>query len=126
MRGVFFALMLVLGLSGAAFAQPLGLDVRMARVEPDELTGQPVLKIRLSPAGQAAFFAFTSQHVGQVVDLVVDGRVLTSPVVSSPIDSEWVVVTGGFTTSELKALAETVNRDSGAVTVRVAKVKQAS
>ncbi|WP_210168346.1 SecDF P1 head subdomain-containing protein [Devosia sp. Root685] len=119
------ALLLVFGLSGSAYAQPLALDVLRADVAPDDMTGQPVLKIRLSPEGQAVFSEFTTQHVGQAVDLLVDGQVVTSPVVSTPIYSEWIIVTGGFTTSELEALAETVNRGIGAVTLRVAKVKQA-
>ncbi|KRA98103.1 hypothetical protein ASD83_13700 [Devosia sp. Root685] len=125
MRAVFLALLLVFGLSGSAYAQPLALDVLRADVAPDDMTGQPVLKIRLSPEGQAVFSEFTTQHVGQAVDLLVDGQVVTSPVVSTPIYSEWIIVTGGFTTSELEALAETVNRGIGAVTLRVAKVKQA-
>lgn len=126
MRAALFALLLVFGLSSAAFAQTLVLDVRVANVAPDELTGQPVLKLRLSPAGQAAFSEFTAQHVGQAVDLLVEGRVLTSPVVNAPIYSEWVTVTGSFTTNELKALAETVNAGAGAVTVRAAKAKRGS
>ena len=125
MRAAFLALLLVFGLSGSAYAQPLALDVLRADVAPDDMTGQPVLKIRLSPEGQAVFSEFTTQHVGQAVDLLVDGQVVTSPVVSTPIYSEWIIVTGGFTTSELEALAETVNRGIGAVTLRVAKVKQA-
>lgn len=126
MKSLLAALLLLVGASGVVHAaSALALDVRGASVAPDELTGQPVLKIRLSPEGQEAFAEYTTQHVGRTLDLLVDDEVLTSPTVMAPIYSEWVVVTGTFTTGELEALAEAINGGTGAVTVRVAKIKQA-
>ena len=101
----------------------LALDVRSASVGLDEATGQPVLKISLSPDGAKTFSAFTIEHVGEAVDILVSGKVVTSPRLNTPIYSDWVIVTGSFTSSELKAMADEINRGIADVTLRGEKNK---
>jgi len=101
----------------------MALDVRSASVGFDDATGQPALKISLSPDGAKAFGDFTVEHVGEVIDILVAGDVVTSPKLMSPIHSDWILVTGPFTATELEAIAEAINRGSSAVTLRGEKNK---
>lgn len=101
------------------------LDVRSASVGFDDVTGQPALKISLSPEGAEVFADFTVEHVGETVDILVSGAVVTSPRVMSPIHSDWIIVTGAFMGSELDAMAEEINRGRASVTLRGPKNKSA-
>jgi preprotein translocase subunit SecD len=101
------------------------LDVRSASVAPDDMTGQPALKISLSPDGAKAFGDFTGEHVGETIDILVDGAVVTSPRLMTPIHSDWIIVTGPFSGTELDAMADAINRGRSAVTVRGEKTKSA-
>ena len=122
---------LVAFLIGTAFAAPalaqhtMALDVRWASVAPDDMTGQPVLKISLSPDGAKAFGDFTVEHVGEVIDVLVDGAVVTSPRLNTPIHSDWVIITGPFSGTELETMADAINRGRSAVTLRGEKTKSA-
>lgn len=107
-----------------AFAQhTMALDVRSASVGADEMTGQPALKISLSPEGAVVFGDFTAEHVGETIDVLVSGEVVTSPRIMSPIHSDWIIVTGPFSGSELDAMADDINRGRAAVTLRGPKNK---
>jgi len=95
------------------------LDVSRAYVSPDEMSGLAAIKIVLSKDAQAAFAAFTAEHAGQRTDMLVDGVVVTSPVIQTVIDSEWLVLNGDFTMSEAEAMAERLNEASSHIAVRL-------
>jgi len=66
----------VLGLllsSVPAFAEPLTLEVTDAEIAYDPRTSQPLVTFRMSEASRKAFAEFTAQHVGEKIDLRVDG-----------------------------------------------------
>lgn len=104
----------------------VALDVRSASVVLDEATGQPVLTISLSPDGAKSFSAFTIGHVEEVVDILVSGKVVTSPRLNAPIYSDQIIVTGPFTSSELEAMADEINRGIADVTMRGEKNKSSN
>lgn len=127
MRPIFAALALLLALAGPVFAQARAvLQVMSASVDHDDQTGQPALKISLTRDGQAALAEFTGRHVDQMVDVLVDGEIVTSPWIRSPIYSDWIIVTGAFSGSELDAMAELINRGNGEVVLRARKDKAGS
>jgi preprotein translocase subunit SecD len=99
------------------------LDVRFASVGFDEATGQPSLKIRLSPDGAREFGDFTEEHVGETIDIVVAGDVVASPHLMSPIHSDWIIVTGSIGVTDLEAMADEINRGNESVTLRGEKQK---
>lgn len=126
MRAFLFALLLFVAAAIPTVAQSVAVDVLSTSVGTDEQTGQPALKIRMSDEGQKIFSAFTEQHVGKTIDVLVDGVVVTSPMLNTPIHSEWIIITGPFVMSELEAMSEIINRTEGAVTLRPAKIKSGS
>ena len=124
MRRLIFASLACLAFAGTpstlAWAQEaVPLDVARAYAAPDEMSGLPAIKIILSRDGQAAFAAFTAEHVGQRTDMLVDGVVVTSPVIQTPIHSKWLVLSGDFSMPEAEAMAERLNDASSHVAVRL-------
>ena len=51
----------------------------------NDTPGVPALTIKLSAVASEALAAFTTQHIGEYLVLVLDGRVLAAPIVDSPI-----------------------------------------
>ncbi|WP_140048963.1 SecDF P1 head subdomain-containing protein [Devosia lucknowensis] len=123
MKSILAAVAL-LALAAPAVAQSnTVLEVMSASVGRDDQTGQPALKISLTGDGRAGLAEFTARHVNRVVDVLVEGAVVTSPWIGSPLDSDWIIVTGPFSGSELDAMAEQINRGSGEVVLRARKDK---
>jgi preprotein translocase subunit SecD len=81
---VSFAFGLLL-LSAPAFAEPLTLEVTEAVVAYDARSSQPLVTFRLSEASRTAFANFTAQHVGEKIDIRVDGNSMMKPVIREPI-----------------------------------------
>ncbi|HKI05907.1 MAG TPA: protein translocase subunit SecD [Thermoanaerobaculia bacterium] len=66
--------------------------------------GQPIVSFTLKPAGAAAFGELTGQNVGSGLAIVLDGRVMTAPVVRSRI-SDRGQIEGGFDQQEAQDLS---------------------
>lgn len=64
--------------------------------------GFPGAGLRLGDDAANDLFAFTSANIGQPIAIVLDKRVVTSPIVQSPISNE--VVVSGLTPAEVRAL----------------------
>lgn len=94
------------------------LPVDRAAVSVDSTTGDPLLMIWLSKSGREDFTAFSRKHLGSRVDVMVEGEVLTSPFIQSPIQSELLMISGGFSLEEAEDLAEKLGDEDGAVSVR--------
>ena len=55
---------------------------------------------KLNKEGSEAFFNATSQYVGQIISITLDGETISSPVVEVPISGGEGVISGGFSTFE--------------------------
>jgi hypothetical protein len=47
--------------------------------------GNPALDVELTPAGERTFADWTPQHVGEQLAIVLDGRVVSAPIILAPI-----------------------------------------
>ena len=117
-RGLLFAL---LALSpGAAWAgESIELHVQHVSVVTDPIANQPALKMELTAESKEAFGAFTNRHIGEVVDLKVDGEVVMSPVVREPILGGEVMINGRFDRAELVTIAKRVEAADARVEAEV-------
>jgi SecD/SecF fusion protein len=105
----------------------------------DERTGRPVVKFRLDSIGAKAFADITRAHVGEPFAIVLDGKVLSAPVIREPIIGGAGEISGDFTAEEASSLAallragalpvpltvaeeRTVGPDLGADTIRVGAI----
>ena len=115
--GVVIAGML-LGVAGA-FAEELVLRVAKAEVAADDFWGGPELHVWLTPEAQKAFAAFTLDHVGEQTDMIVNGDVLSSPVIQTVINTETLVLSGLDSFVEAQELVALLSHKKATISVRL-------
>ena len=109
MRTIFPAVLIpvLLLLTGTAFAAPLELRVAKVSVVNDS-ADQKALSLELTPQSRDAFGAFTAEHVGQTIDLRIDGEVVMSPRLVEPITGGQIMVSGTFEPGKLAAIGKRI------------------
>jgi preprotein translocase subunit SecD len=100
-------------------AEELVLGVVRAEVAEDGYSGGPALNVWLTPEARAAFAAFTLDHVGQKTDLLVNGDVLSSPVIQTPIDTKMLLLSGVGSFAQAEEMAASLNRKKATISVRL-------
>lgn len=83
-----------------------------AAAERDPQTGRPIVTFRFDTAGALEFGRITSDNVGRQFAVVLDGQVLTAPVIQTPIMGGSGQITGQFTPEETQTLAVMLNSGS--------------
>jgi protein-export membrane protein SecD len=76
-----------------------------AQAELDAATKQPVISFRLNAAGTRQFARVTTESVGVPMAIVLDGVVLTAPVIREPIVGGNVEISNGLTVEKASNLA---------------------
>ena len=79
------------------------LDAAASGFEPD--TGRPMVTFDFDRQGGAAFAEITAANIGQRFAVVLDGEVLTAPVIQQAIPGGQGQITGDFTLEEAQTLA---------------------
>src|SRR6266536_5710464 len=87
---------LVVAASSPAVADPLTLAIDRAFVGEAAGSGEPVLNLKLAPQSAKSFGELTAAHIGKVVELRIDGKVVFSPTVRDPIRGGEVEISGQF------------------------------
>ncbi|MDB5527161.1 MAG: hypothetical protein JWR51_264 [Devosia sp.] len=113
------ALALLLG-TGSVLAAPIGLAIKSAAVEAGIFDGQPTIVVELEPDAQRTFAKLTARHLGEVLDLLIDGTVVSSPRIQTVIPGPSVVISGDFTASEAADLARRISSGDAVVEVELA------
>jgi SecD/SecF fusion protein len=73
--------------------------------QPTFQDGQPVVSFRFDSTGARKFADVTKANVGRPFAIVLDGKVISAPVIREPILGGSGVISGRFTTQEAKDLA---------------------
>lgn len=101
-------------LSDAAGEQPYRLErqvamqgehIRDAQMAFNPNTGEPVVNFKLDSEGARRFGDMTRQNIGRPLAIVLDGKVITAPVIRSVIAGGSGEISGAFTTREASNLA---------------------
>jgi len=71
----------------------------------DQRSGAPVVTFRFDEHGKKIFGAITRENVGKQFAIVLDGKVLSAPVIREPILGGSGQIEGNFTTAEASSLA---------------------
>ncbi|HOJ92968.1 MAG TPA: protein translocase subunit SecD [Dictyoglomaceae bacterium] len=95
-----------------------GSALKNAKVEFDEL-GQPMVRVEMNPEGAKIFADFTSKNVGKQVFIVLDGKVISNPVIQEAITEGVGVITGRFNLDEAQRLAILLRAGALPVPVKV-------
>jgi len=76
-----------------------------ARAGFDQRSGQPIVSFRFDGVGARQFAEITRRNVGHPFAIVLDGKVLSAPVIREPITGGSGQISGSFTVEETTVLA---------------------
>jgi protein-export membrane protein SecD len=82
-----------------------GRDLRRAGVNSDPATGEFIVLFEMQPEAAQKFAEFTANHIGQHLTIVLDGEIVSSPVIQSTIPDGAGSITGDFTYQSARSLA---------------------
>jgi preprotein translocase subunit SecD len=99
-----------------------GQDLRQVQVTQDQL-GQYVIQFDLTPEGADIFGAHTAANVGKYLTIVLDGTVISSPVINSAIPDGSGIIQGSFTSETANALAVQLRYGSLPIPLRVVETR---
>lgn len=88
----------------------------------DRSTGKPAISLQFTGEGGKKFEAITEETVGKPLAIVLDGEVISAPVVQEKISGGNAQITGNFTLDEAKKLSIQLN--AGALPVPVSLVEE--
>src|SRR5579864_2619259 len=97
-----------------------GRDLHTAKPEQNNM-GSPIVGFSFTPDGSKAFATLTGEHIGSGLAIVLDGTIVTAPVIKSRI-SDSGVIEGSFTQQEVDDLV-TVLR-SGALPASITYLEE--
>ena len=102
-----------------------GTAVTSAEVLLDDNSGLWLIEVTLSDEGAAVIEAFSAGHVGDALAIVVDGAILSLPVLQSEISSPlWLQ--GNYTEAEVRELAAQLGSGPLPVSLEFAELRSAS
>jgi protein-export membrane protein SecD len=78
---------------------------RLVDAQPNFQDNQPVVSFRFDTAGGSRFGRVTQENVGQNLAIVLDGEVISAPVIREPILGGSGVISGRFSVQETQDLA---------------------
>ena len=91
----------------------LASHVESAQVSNDpQIPELIVIRMHFSSAAAEEFGDLTASNVGQRLALVIDGSVVTAPVVNEPIGGGELQISGGLTREQANAIVEGLLRDA--------------
>ncbi len=93
--------------------------LQTATVSFDPTTNQPNIAFSLRSSGVQIFGDYTTNNVGKYLAIVLDKRVISSPVVNSPITGGDGVIQGKFTVAEANNLAVQLKFGSLPIPLRI-------
>lgn len=85
----------------------------------DAVTGEPVVTFTFDAAGARVFAAITKENVGRPFAVVLDGDVLTAPVIEQPIIGGSGQIKGNFTAESASDLAALLRAGALPVTLTI-------
>lgn len=86
-----------------------GRYLSRARVEFNPTTGTPVVSLEFNAEGRELFAQITKTHIGEVLAIILDGGILSAPVIQEEISDGKAQITGQFTPEEAKDLVRNLN-----------------
>src|SRR6476660_1551190 len=82
-----------------------GSDLTDAQPGFDQRTNEPIVNFKFNSSGSRKFALATSENVGQPFAIVLDGKVISAPVIREPITGGQGQISGSFTVQAANELA---------------------
>jgi preprotein translocase subunit SecD len=83
-------------------------DMVEAQSSLDQHTGQPVVSFRFGAEGTRKFAEFTRDNIGRPLAIVVDGSVISAPIVQTPILGGVGQISGNLSAEDARQLADRI------------------
>ena len=99
-----------------------GANLKNASVVFDQTTGKPSISLEFTTEGGEMFEELTERNVGKNLPILLDGIVLSAPMVQETISGGSAQITGDFTVDEAKNLSIQLN--AGVLPIPVKVVEQ--
>ena len=99
-----------------------GEHLKKAQVVFDPNTQAPQVSLEFNSQGKELFKQLTTDNVGKVIGIFLDGEVISAPRVNEPIVGGNAVISGNFGIQEAKVLSQRLN--AGALRVPIKLVSQ--
>jgi hypothetical protein len=90
-----------------------------ARASENKYIRAPEIEIRLTDEGRIRFAAATRQYVGRRFAIVLDGKVISAPMVQSAISGGAAEITGNFTPESADALAQSISHHGDGLQLKI-------
>ncbi len=101
-----------------------GADLKNVGVEMYEQRNTPVIAFQMTTEGGQIFAEHTRTHVGQFLALVLDGEVISCPVINTAITNGEGVIEGSFTIESANALAVQLKYGSLPIPLKIVEYKK--
>jgi len=99
-----------------------GSDLKRARVVFDQTSGNPAVSLEFTEEGGEKFAELTGNNVGKPLPIILDGQVISAPIVQDKITGGTAQITGDFETEDAKQL--TIQLNAGALPISIELVEQ--
>ncbi len=99
-----------------------GRELKRVAVIADQVGGYQI-SFELTPEGAKIFGEFTSANVGKYLTIVLDKRVISSPVIRTPITDGKGVIQGNFTADQANALAVQLRYGALPIPLRIVETR---
>ncbi|GAB4290793.1 MAG: hypothetical protein Kow0058_09820 [Roseovarius sp.] len=87
-------------------AAPVVTGEELVNAQPDfDRNGRPAVAFRFNPSGARKFGDYTAENIGNPFAIVLDGEVISAPVIQAHIATGVGIITGNFTVEESTNLA---------------------
>jgi protein-export membrane protein SecD len=99
-----------------------GGDLTDAQPGFDQRTNEPIVSFKFNTSGARKFAQATSENVGQPFAIVLDGKVISAPVIREPITGGSGQISGNFTVQQANDLAILLR--AGALPAKLTVIEQ--
>ena len=94
------------GLSGQYLS---GASLQFTNTGTGQIAGEPLVALSFNDQGRDLFAKITTEHKGEILAIVLDGQIISSPVIKDAITDGKAVISGTFTANEAKSLVQNLN-----------------
>ncbi len=100
-----------------------GKYLKRASIVFQQSTNEPIVSLQFNEEGAKLFEKITSENIGKVVAIYLDGHVISAPVVREAISGGQAQISGNFTPDEAKALVGRLNSGALPVPIKLASTQ---
>ncbi|HEY4219661.1 MAG TPA: protein translocase subunit SecD [Gemmatimonadaceae bacterium] len=104
-------------------AKPIATGENLINAQPNQSPEGVVVEFTMDNVGGRQFEKQTSKHIGDYMAIVLDGRVMTAPVIQGAISTRGQITMGGKGLSDAQDLALVLRAGALPVPLRVAQVQ---